>query len=102
MPVDITASQTKVDGRSWPHSGWPFCVSPVSYTHLDVYKRQIRGHRYTYAWASLLSTGYLLFALTELLVNPAARWVAGLSLLLVFGWFCTMVAYLRISPAPRG
>jgi uncharacterized membrane protein len=32
-----------------------------------------------------------------LLVNPSARWVAGLSLLLVFAWFCTMILYLRAS-----
>jgi uncharacterized membrane protein len=56
------------------------------------------GHRYTYAWATLFAVPYLTFALTELLVNPAARWVASVSLLLVFGWFCTMILYLRASP----
>ena len=88
---------------AWIAAGypWPLCVA-AAVPLLAALRGLIRGHRYTYAWASLLSTGYLLFALTELLVNPAARWVAGLSLLLVFGWFCTMVAYLRISPAPRG
>jgi uncharacterized membrane protein len=41
---------------------------------------------------------YLAFAITELLVNPAARWVAAISLLLVFAWFCTMILFLRASP----
>jgi uncharacterized membrane protein len=50
----------------------------------------------------LFAIPYLIFALTELLVNPAARWVASLSLLLVFGWFCTMILFLRASPARRG
>jgi uncharacterized membrane protein len=61
----------------------------------------ILGRRYTYAWATLFAAPYFVFALTELLANPAARWVAGLSLLLVFGWFCAMVAFLRSAPARR-
>jgi uncharacterized membrane protein len=39
--------------------------------------------------------------LMELLANPAARWVAAISLLLVFGWFCTMILFLRASRAHR-
>jgi uncharacterized membrane protein len=62
----------------------------------------IRGRRYTYAWATLFTVPYLAFAVTELLVNPVARWVATLSLLLVFAWFCSMVLYLRASRAHRG
>jgi uncharacterized membrane protein len=61
----------------------------------------IRGRRHTYAWATLFAVPYLAFALTELLVNPGARWVAATSLLLVFGWFCTMVLFLRVSRAHR-
>lgn len=61
----------------------------------------VRGRRYTYAWASLFTVPYLTFALTELLVNPAARWVAAASALLVFGWFCTMVLFLRIARGRR-
>jgi uncharacterized membrane protein len=41
------------------------------------------------------------FALTELLANPQARWVAALSLLLVFAWFCTMIFFLRASRVHR-
>ncbi|MGA2397442.1 MAG: DUF2069 domain-containing protein [Steroidobacteraceae bacterium] len=62
----------------------------------------VRGARYTYAWASLLATPYLIFVVTELLVNPAARWVGALSLFLTFAWFCAMVFYLRASQAHRG
>jgi len=42
----------------------------------------LRGSRYTYAWATLFAIPYLAFAVTELLVNPQARWVAAISLLL--------------------
>jgi uncharacterized membrane protein len=62
----------------------------------------IRGRRYTYSWATLFAIPYLAFAITELLVNPHARWVASLSLLLVFAWFCTMILYLRASRAHPG
>ena len=61
----------------------------------------IRGRRHTYAWATLFAIPYLAFALTELLVNPAARWVAAISLLLVFAWFCAMILFLRTSRAHR-
>jgi uncharacterized membrane protein len=61
----------------------------------------VRGRRHTYAWATLFAIPYLVFALTELLVNPAARWVASMSLLLVFSWFCTMILFLRASRARR-
>jgi uncharacterized membrane protein len=61
----------------------------------------VKGRRHTYAWATLFTVPYITFALTELLVNPAARWVASISLLLVFAWFCTMVLFLRASPARR-
>jgi len=59
----------------------------------------VRGRRYTFAWATLFAVPYLAFAVTELLVNPRARWVAAMSLLLVFAWFCTMILFLRASRA---
>ena len=62
----------------------------------------IRGKRYTYAWATLFAIPYLMFSVTELLVNRHARWVAAASLLLVFGWFCTMILFLRASREHRG
>ena len=61
----------------------------------------VRGRRHTYAWATLFAIPYLAFALTELLANPQARWVAAMTLLLVFAWFCTMILYLRASRVHR-
>jgi uncharacterized membrane protein len=80
---------------------WPICVLAVLPLAAPL-RGLVQGRRYTYAWATLFAIPYLMFALTELLVNPAARWVASLSLLLIFGWFCTMVLFLRTSRARRG
>ena len=80
---------------------WPICMAAVL-PLLAPLNGLIRGNRRTYAWATLFTIPYLVFALTELLVNPAARWAASVSLFLVFGWFCTMVLFLRASPAHRG
>ncbi len=80
---------------------WPICVVAVLPLMAPLHGL-IRGRRHTYAWATLFAIPYLAFALTELLVNPAARWVAAMSLLLVFGWFCTMILFLRASRARRG
>jgi uncharacterized membrane protein len=87
---------------SWYAAGypWPICLLAVL-PLLAPLPGLIRGRRYTYAWATLFAVPYLLFAITELLVNPAARWVASFSLLLVFAWFCAMVFYLRASRARR-
>ena len=80
---------------------WVLCVCAVL-PLLAPLPGLISGRRHTYAWATLFAVPYLIFALTELLANPAARWVAALSLLLVFGWFCTMILFLRASPRHRG
>jgi uncharacterized membrane protein len=79
---------------------WPVCILAVL-PLLAPLNGLIRGRRHTYAWATLFAIPYLAFAITELLANPAARWVAGLSLLLVFAWFCTMILFLRASRARR-
>lgn len=75
---------------------WPVCVL-ATLPLLAPLNGLLRGRRHTYAWATLFAIPYLAFALTELLANPAARWVAALSLLLVFAWFCTMILFLRVS-----
>jgi uncharacterized membrane protein len=87
---------------SWITVGypWPICVLAVL-PLLAPLHGLVRGRRHTYAWATLFAVPYLAFALTELLVNPAARWVAAMSLLCVFAWFCTMILYLRVSRAHR-
>jgi uncharacterized membrane protein len=88
---------------AWVNAGysWPLCVIAVLLLLVPL-RGLIEGRRHTYAWATLFAIPYLVFALTELLVNPAARWVAGASLLLVFGWFCTMVLFLRASRGHHG
>ena len=80
---------------------WPICILAVL-PLLAPLNGLLRGRRHTYAWATLFAIPYLAFALTELLVNPAARWVAAMSLLLVFAWFCTMILFLRASRVHRG
>jgi uncharacterized membrane protein len=80
---------------------WPVCVLAIL-PLLAPLNGLVRGRRYTYAWATLFAIPYFAFAITELLVNPQARWVASLSLLLVFAWFCTMILFLRASRARPG
>jgi uncharacterized membrane protein len=87
---------------SWMLVGYPWFICVLAVLPLLApLKGLIRGSRYTYAWATLFAVPYLAFALTELLVNPQARWPAAISLLLVFAWFCSMILFLRASRAPR-
>jgi uncharacterized membrane protein len=92
-----------VSWLAWILAGypWPLCVLAVLILAAPL-RGLMQGRRYTYAWATLFAIPYLIFALTELLVRPAARWVASISLLLVFSWFCAMVLFLRAAPARRG
>jgi uncharacterized membrane protein len=87
---------------AWMLAGYPatLCILAVV-PLLAPLNGLIRGKRYTYAWATLFAVPYLMFCVTELLVNPEARWVAGASLLLVFGWFCTLINFLRASRERR-
>lgn len=87
---------------AWVAAGYPWSLCTLAVVPLLApLNGLVRGRRYTYAWATLFAIPYLAFAVTELLVNPLARWVAGSSLLLVFAWFCTMILYLRASRAQR-
>jgi uncharacterized membrane protein len=87
---------------AWTAAGYPWLICVLAALPLLApLNGLVRGRRYTYAWATLFAIPYLAFALTELLANPAARWVAAMSLMLVFGWFCTMVLFLRASRARR-
>ena len=88
---------------AWTMAGYPWLMCVLAALPLLApLNGLLRGRRHTYAWATLFAIPYLAFALTELLANPAARWVAAMSLLLVFGWFCTMILFLRASRAHRG
>ena len=87
---------------SWTVVGYPWAICVLAVLLLTAPLRGlIQGRRHTYAWATLFAIPYLVFALTELLVNPAARWAASVSLLLIFSWFCTMILFLRASPRRR-
>jgi uncharacterized membrane protein len=88
---------------AWMAAGysWALCLLAIL-PLLAPLNGLIRGRRYTYSWATLFAIPYLAFAVTELLVNPNARWVAASSLLLVFAWFCVMILYLRASRARPG
>ena len=85
----------------WAGYSWWLCVLAVL-PLLTPLPGLIRGRRYTYAWATLFAVPYLAFAVEELLVNPAARWVGAVSGLLVFAWFCSMILYLRASRGHSG
>jgi uncharacterized membrane protein len=88
---------------AWSTVGYPWAICALAVLPLLApLGGLIRGRRHTYAWATLFAVPYIAFAITELLANPQARWVAGISLLLVFGWFCAMVLFLRVSPARPG
>lgn len=87
---------------AWTLVGYPWLLCGIAVLPLLApLHGLVRGRRYTYAWATLFAIPYLAFAVTELLVNPQARWVAAMSLLLVFAWFCTMILFLRASRAHR-
>jgi uncharacterized membrane protein len=87
----------------WTLAGysWLLCAIAVLLL-LAPLRGLILGRRHTYAWATLFAVPYLIFAVTELLANPAARWAAAASLLLVFAWFCSMILFLRASRARPG
>lgn len=87
----------------WAWAGYPWGLCLIAALPLVApLNGLVRGRRYTYAWATLFAVPYLMFALTELLANPRARWIAGLSVLLVFAWFCSMVLFLRASRVRPG
>jgi uncharacterized membrane protein len=87
---------------AWTLVGYPWLLCVIAVLPLLApLNGLVRGRRHTYAWATLFAIPYLAFAMTELLVNPQARWVAGVSLLLVFTWFCTMILFLRASRVRR-
>jgi uncharacterized membrane protein len=61
----------------------------------------LRGHRRTYAWATLCVTPYFIYGLTEVIANPAVRGPAGAILFASLAWFVTLVTYLRVTRPPR-
>ena len=55
----------------------------------------LRRRRRTYAWATLCLTPHFVYALTELVANPALRLHAGAMLVLSLALMVALVAYLR-------
>jgi uncharacterized membrane protein len=87
---------------AWTLVGYPWLLCVIAVLPLLApLNGLVRGRRYTYAWTTLFAIPYLAFVVTELLANPPARWVASLSLLLVFAWFCAMILFLRASRVHR-
>ena len=58
----------------------------------------VRGRRRTLQWSTLTLAPVLALALTEILVNAAARIYVTLTLALILAAFATVVAALRVSP----
>jgi uncharacterized membrane protein len=56
-----------------------------------------RAQRRTYAWATLCLTPHFVFALMEIVANPALRSLAAAMLLLGTGLMVALVAYLRLT-----
>lgn len=57
----------------------------------------LRRDRRTFAWATLCLTPHFVFALTELVANPAIRGLAAAMLLLALALVVALVAYLRLT-----
>lgn len=57
----------------------------------------LRGQRRAYAAATLCVTPYLVYGLTEVIANPAARGTAASILVVSLAWFLALVHYLRLS-----
>jgi uncharacterized membrane protein len=57
----------------------------------------VRGRRYTYAWSTLLVTGYVGLGLAEVVANPAARIWPALIVFVAFALFVALVLYLRLT-----
>ena len=53
--------------------------------------------RRTYAWATLCLAPHFIFALVEIVANPALRPLAAVVLLLGTGLMVALVAYLRLT-----
>ena len=57
----------------------------------------LRRNRRTYAWATLCVTPHFIYALTEIIANPAIRGLASVILLLSIALALALVAYLRLT-----
>lgn len=56
-----------------------------------------KGHRYTYAWATLCVIPYFVFGIVEAIANPSTRIWAAVILALSLALFTGLVLYLRVT-----
>lgn len=74
-----------------------FLVLPLLITLPGLLRRQRR----TFAWATLCVTPHFVYALTEVVANPAIRLLAAAMLSVSLGLVLALVAYLRLTrPVP--
>jgi uncharacterized membrane protein len=57
----------------------------------------LRRHRRTFAWATLCVTPHFIYALTEVVANPAIRLLAAAMISVSLGLVLALVAYLRLT-----
>lgn len=57
----------------------------------------LRQRRRTYAWATLCVAPYFIYGVTEVVANPAVRFMAGLILFASLALFVALVACLRLT-----
>ena len=62
----------------------------------------VMGWRRTLQWSPLTLAPALALALTEILVNTPARWIATLTLALILATFASLIAALRSGRQARG
>jgi uncharacterized membrane protein len=57
----------------------------------------VRRNRRTFAWATLCVTPHFVYALTEVVANPAIRVLAAAMIAVALGLTLALVAYLRLT-----
>jgi uncharacterized membrane protein len=85
-------------GERSPVSFWlvvAFLVVPLAITVPGILQR----NRRTYAWATLCVTPHFVYALTEVVANPAIRVLAAAMIAVALGLTLSLVAYLRLTRA---
>jgi uncharacterized membrane protein len=83
-------------GERSPVSFWlivALLVAPLVITLPGI----LRRNRRTYAWATLCVTPHFVYALTEVVANPAIRLLAAAMIAVALGLTLALVAYLRLT-----
>jgi uncharacterized membrane protein len=57
----------------------------------------LRRNRRTFAWATLCITPHFIYALTEVVANPAIRVLTAAMMVAALGLTLALVAYLRLT-----